>query len=397
MKRPRFGSIYRRGKTWWIKYYSEGKPFYESSEGEKYSDAEKLLEKRRAEIVNGAHSAADARRIKVGDLLDTVLLDYKLNGQDHDWAERVIRKHLRPKFGHIRATKLRREAVEQYVVQRREAGAANATINRALALLRRAFSLGKDAGKIGLVTALPKPLKENNVRKGFLESEHFVELRRALPEAIKPIVTFAYWTGCRKGEILHLQWPHVDLKNRLIRLEPGETKNDEPRIIPLADELYQMLSMQKTVRDQKWPACSWVFFRRGQRVKDFRKAWETACKAAGLIDEAGDPAKLFHDLRRTGVRNLVRAGVPERVAMAISGHKTRSVFDRYNIVSERDLHDAARRLNTFEHRFRPATVTIQLQSHHRLKAERRRLPLSCWFDWCWRRGSNPHAPKGAGF
>ena len=198
-----------------------------------------------------------------------------------------------------------------------------------------------------MMPPFPKRLRENNVRKGFFEREEFVAVRTALPDEIKPVVTFAYWTGCRKGEILDLQWPQVDLGDRVIRLEPGETKNDEPRIIPLADELYHMLCMQKAIRDQKWPACPWVFFRRGDRIKDFRKAWETACKTAGLVDDSGDPAKLFHDLRRTGVRNLVRAGVPERVAMAISGHKTRSVFDRYNIVSERDLHEAARRLNDY--------------------------------------------------
>ena len=109
-----------------------------------------------------------------------------------------------------------------------------------------------------------------------------------------------------------------------------------------------MLRMQKAVRDEKWPECPWVFFRGGKPIKDFRDAWDKACQAVGLWDrEAERPARLFHDLRRTRARNLVRAGVPERVAMMIGGWKTRSVFARYNIVSERDLHEAVRRLDQY--------------------------------------------------
>jgi integrase len=139
----------------------------------------------------------------------------------------------------------------------------------------------------------------------------------------------------------------VDLENKTIRLEPDETKNDEARIIPLADELLEMLRLQKQIRDDKWPECPWVFFRNGKRICSIRSAWDAACVAAGLVDENCDAIRLLHDLRRTGVRNLVGAGVPERVAMAISGHKTSSVFDRYNIVSERDLHDAARKVSSY--------------------------------------------------
>jgi integrase len=332
---------------YWIKYYKDGAPQYESSESCKYSDAQNLLEQRRAEIFNGTHLDSKARRITVGDLLDSVERHYKINGQDHEWAERVLRKHLRPVFGLRRAAKVKYETVERYIEQRQAEGAANATINRELALLHRAFTLGKEAGRVTIVATLPKKLKENNVRKGFFERDQFVALRSALPSDIKPVVTFAYWTGCRKGEILSLLWPQVDWAERVVRLEPGETKNDDARVIPLVDELYEMLKLQKAMRDERWPACAWVFSRRGNRIKDFRKAWEQACKAAGVTDSGGDPARVFHDLRRTGVRNLIRAGVPERVAMSISGHKTRSVFDRYNIVSEKDLHEAGRRLNTY--------------------------------------------------
>jgi len=198
-----------------------------------------------------------------------------------------------------------------------------------------------------VVLQFPAKLAERNVRKGFFERDEFLRHRESLPPHLKPVTTFAFWTGCRKGEILGLKWAQVDLQERVVRLEPGETKNDSARIIPLAGELLEMLRMQKEIRDEKWAGCPWVFFRHGKRLIDFRGSWELACKAAGLVNEKGEPSKLFHDLRRTGVRNLVRAGVPERVAMAISGHKTRSVFDRYNIVDERDLHDAARKLNNY--------------------------------------------------
>jgi integrase len=346
-KKPQFGSIYQRGSVWWIKYYRDGKPFYESSESIKYSDAQRLLAQRRAEIVTGTHLENKARRLLVNDLLDALLRDYKINGKDYDWCERVTRKHLRPFFGDRRAARLPHDIGEKFIEHRQSEGAMNATINREIALLRRSFNLARRSGKLNVVPILPSRLAENDVRKGFFERDDFLRHRAALPPALKPVTTFAYWTGCRKGEILSLLWSQVDLENKTIRLEPGETKNDEPRIIPLDGELLEMLRMQKEIRDKKWPQCPWVFFRNGKRIKSIRGAWDAACVAAGLVDESGDAMRLLHDLRRTGVRNLIRAGVPERVAMEISGHKTRSVFDRYNIVSERDLHEAARKVNSY--------------------------------------------------
>jgi len=303
-------------------------------------------------------SAADT---VVGTLLDGLLLDYSTNGQSHAWAALVVRVHLRPYFGAVKAKLVGTDQIQAYIGSRREATirtlpngkkraiapASNGTINRELALLRRAFNLGKASSppKVAAVPPIPM-LAENNVRKGFFEDEAFIAIRRALPEEIKPLVTFAFYTGCRRGEILSLQWEQVDLAEQVIRLEPGTTKNDEGRTIFMAPELYETLAIQKEIRDLHFPECPWVFSRASEPVKDFRTAWESACKTAGLVTTVGDtekPLKLFHDLRRTGVRNLVRAGVPERVAMMISGHKTRAVFDRYNIVSESDLKDAARR------------------------------------------------------
>jgi integrase len=128
------------------------------------------------------------------------------------------------------------------------------------------------------------------------------------------------------------------LKEGIVRLEVGETKNDEGRIVFMDDETKEIFLRRWRNRKRPLP---WVFLNADgtDRVKRFNKASKTACARAGFS------GRLFHDLRRTAIRNMVRAAIPERVAMAISGHKTRSVFDRYNIVSEADLKRAARQLH----------------------------------------------------
>ena len=105
--------------------------------------------------------------------------------------------------------------------------------------------------------------------------------------------------------------------------------------------MFDTLTGVKRDRDLLYPHCPQVFHRNGKRVKDFRPAWAAACQAVGL------EGKLFHDFRRTAVRNMVQAGIPERVAQQISGYKTRSVFDRYHIVSDSDLREAAKRQTSY--------------------------------------------------
>jgi integrase len=206
----------------------------------------------------------------------------------------------------------------------------------------------------------------SNARTGFVERDGYIRLLAALPEYLRPLVTMAYSTGMRRGEIVSLRWENVDLLNRQVRLNAGETKNGEGRVIPLGDELLDALKSQLRLRNTAVPDCPFVFFRviktkenpvpRWLPIGDFRKVWETACAESGLA------GRIFHDLRRSAVRNLVRAGVQERVAMRISGHKTRSVFDRYNIIDEDDLRFAVRKLQKFQDAAEPASQPAQTES-----------------------------------
>ncbi len=334
------GSIYKRGEVYWILYYSNGKRFRESAESKKESDAKTLLKKREGETASGKLPGIYFDRVRFDELADDLLLDYRVNGyKTYRMAELRIRLHLKPFFGNVRIPEINTPKIKAYTQLRLDEEAANGTINRELAILKRLLNLGARCTppKVDRVPHIPM-LAENNARKGFFEQDEYKAVRDTLPACYRGFVTFGYKTGWRLSEISGLTWDQVDLKKGIVRLEVGETKNKEARTVYLDSELKDIFSECFIERRLD---CQFVFHRDGQQIKTFRKAWNTACREVGL------EGRLFHDLRRTAVRNMIRAGIPERVAMMISGHKTRAIFDRYNIVSEQDLKAAAKKQEAY--------------------------------------------------
>jgi integrase len=277
--------------------------------------------------------------VTVADLFDDLMVDYEINDKKSQGQLRArLQRHLLPWFGKIQANKLTTREIQAYTRHRLEEGASNASINRELAALKRAYSLGMRSDAVVKRPYIPL-LQEANARKGFFEKEELDRVLAALPSWLHPPLTFAYYTGWRvPSEILPMTWEQVDLEHATVSLYVGQTKNKEARTIYLPAVLLDILTAQKRRQDEDYPGCQWVFDRHGQRIKSFRVRWRNAKAVTGLN-------RIVHDFRRTAVRNMVRAGIPERVAMSISGHKTRGVFERYNIVSPADLQEAARKMN----------------------------------------------------
>ena len=199
-------------------------------------------------------------------------------------------------------------------------GARPATVNRELAAIRRMFTLAVRAGKLAHRPYIAM-LAEDNARQGFVEPADFAALRAHLPTYLAPAATFAYLSGWRRSEVRKLEWRDIDLTAGAVRLRRENSKNKRGRVLVLRGELLDVMREQAARRRLD---CVHVFHRDGKPLGDFRKAWRFACTAAGLA------GRHFHDMRRSAARNLVRAGVPERVAMEISGHKTRSILDGRN-------------------------------------------------------------------
>lgn len=231
--------------------------------------------------------------------------------------------------------------IASYVEKRQCEGAAKATINRELALLRRAFTLGFDA-EPQKVSRVPKfrrfiVSEKGNERRGFVEELQYRKLVDATTGQLwlRGLLALGYTFGFRKAELIEMRCGQVDLLNKTVYLYSGETKNDEGRTVVLTEECHQLVT---SLRRGKQPE-DYLFTREdGQPVRDFRGAWDALAAAAKL------PGLLFHDLRRSAIRNMIRRNVPQKTARIISGHKTDSVFSRYNIVSDDDIADAARKI-----------------------------------------------------
>lgn len=351
------GSIFRfKGRdVWWIKYHRDGKPIRETSGSCKVKDAEKLLAKRLAEIQNNTYIDPKEQKVTVADLYGALETNYRIMARTPEIgadkatrAERRWKARLEKHFGHIRVRKLTTDDLNKYVVWAQGEGLTNATINRDMAALRRAFYLAQEARKIESVPKFPH-LTEANARTGFVEEAEFQKLIANAKELwVRAMVTTAYTFGFRKGELLKLRVEQISLTDRTIRLNPGETKSGKGRVVPLDQDLFVLL--QALVIGRKGNEL--VFTRSdGSPVIEIRKAWYALCQKANLghfeKNSEGKPqwkGLLFHDLRRSAVRNMIRRGVSQKVAMQISGHETPSIFQRYDIIDETDLRLAVEKI-----------------------------------------------------
>lgn len=338
------GRVFRRPRSpyYWIAYYHRGTEQRESTGLTDRAKAEKLLRERTRTAGTPNFTGASEYRVTFAQLAERYLRDYRVNGRRSlDDAERIV-KRLGEHFGADRALDITTGRIEAYTDQRLAAGAAKATVNRVLAALRRMFSLAlKSKDRDTRLTSRPHiPMldESDNVREGFFEPEDFEAVRAHLPADVADAAAFAYYSGWRRGEVLSLEWRDVRLETRdgvvvggTIQLRRARSKNKRGRVLVLRADLLEVLAHRAAVRRLD---CVHVFHRAGRPLRDFRTTWRKACEAAGL------PGRLFHDMRRSAIRNMVRAGVPENIAMQVSGHKTRSTFDRYDITSEKDIADA---------------------------------------------------------
>lgn len=329
------GTIYQRKGWWWCDYsVVDGVRRRESCQTQDRDAAIAYLQRKQGKLASGDLLTPD--RVRVRDLLALVLEDYDVRGVAQAYISSVkVKSILNPKLGDVKATKLTTTQVKQFIRERLKI-VKPGTVNREMALLHRAYQLGfqHDPPLVARVPHFPK-LPEGEPRKGFMKPELYRSLLLELPDELRLLFVIAYHVGLRRGALLRIRWSQVDLDAACIWMEGKRVnRKPEPVAVPIYGDMAKFLSIQPKDSD-------YVFARGSRPIKTFRESWNQACQRAGI------PNLLFHDLRRTAIRNLRRAGVAETVIMKITGHRTRSVFERYNITDQSDTQQAGRMAEEF--------------------------------------------------
>jgi integrase len=358
-------AVFKKQGVYWIDYYVNGRRKRERIGPDKRL-AETVHRKRKVEIAEGKYLDRQRPVTTTFDELAEAYLQYARDQQQkRSWTrDRTSLTTLKGYFSGKRLTELTPASIEQYrawrraTISRRGRPVMPATINRALACLKRMFNVARK-GLIVLSGGVPlaNPMaivgleRERNERDRVLSVEEFRHLYDAAAPWLRPILVVAYHTGMREGEICALRWDQVDLKAGTIRLKSSYTKTDEGRLIPMSHTLTTTL---KTAT--RYVRCPWVFVNPVKvdawqanpehvdpryHATSITHAFERACRKAGVTHAT------FHDLRHTFVTNARRAGIDYFRIMAITGHKTMAVFKRYNTIDQQDLQGAIRQLDTY--------------------------------------------------
>lgn len=332
------GSLYLRGKTWWMKFYRDGRPITKSCKTSSQDTAKRKLQaemrKRDDELLEPRHA-----RVTIEDLVKASILHYEANGLSDfaNFTQKRWDQHLAPVFKTMKAHRFGSADQHAYRAQRLKEGAAPATINRELQVLRKAFRLGAEA-EPPTVRRVPKFqfTKEDNARKGFLNRTQVEDLKAAAAKhslGMRALVEAAHILGWRRGELVRLRIADVHLDTNTLRLE--ETKNGDVREVSMPPGLRTLIDALIVGRGQDEP----LF---GITLNQFDYEFSKVRKAAGL------EGYLFHDLRRTSARSKRAAGIDTSLTMAIMGWRTEKMFRRYGIVATEDTGEALAKVEQFE-------------------------------------------------
>ncbi len=330
------GSLTRMngGKVWWIRYYHHGRRIQESSKSEVKQVALELLQRR---LTESKDEAIPDAKLTYEDMQKALYRDYEVRGHKSLLTRADGSRYLGTVppldrfFAGRRVKDVTTARIKDFIQSRQAEGVTNSGINGSLAALRRMFWLQVQERRLprNLVPHFPM-LPRNKPREDFLDQEQYGRVLAALDGDVKSLFIVSYHTGARKSELLRLRWADVDMDAGLMLFR--ETKNSEPREVPFIGP------MAETLRDlrAKHPDAEHVFvWSSGERIRDFRGAWEAATKAAGL------PGHLWHGNRRSAAVNLTAAGVNEQTAMSLTGHKDRSTFRGYNVLARATKQAAA--------------------------------------------------------
>jgi len=321
------------GRVWWIEWYQNGQRKRERI-GSNKSAAEQRLREVLSARTEGRYvkKSPDACTL-FNDLAHWYLNLAEVKAKRSFSRDKAICRKLTAFLGDRLLKDITPALVESYKQKRlseisyRKHPTKPATVNRELACLHAIFSKGvkNDKAERNPAQAV-KHLKPNNIRDRVLSPGEYERLMTYLPLYLKPIVKLAYFSGMRRGEILGLTWDQVDLKDGFIHLKPEDTKTQESRSVPLHDEMIETFRAMP----HGLPGVP-VFTYKGKPIAEVKRSFKTACRAAGIEDFT------FHDLRHTAINNWRLQGHDYFKIMAASGHKTMSVFKRYNTVSREEL------------------------------------------------------------
>jgi len=360
--RKRWGRIFQRGERWWVAYCApvngRAKELRESA-GKTREEAERLLAKRRREVENhreGIRSFTGRReeRLTVETLMDWVENDYTTRGLKSGRTASCHMAHVRRLLGSHRAASVNPAVVDRYVGTRRKEGASDTTIDRELEMLKRGFTIAHNSQAVPFKPPIPRLVATHaNAREGFLTRPQFDAILERIEDAdFRDFLEWFWWTGMRPGETGSLTWDGYDAENGSIHLAPRSAKTGRGRVIPIDGPLVEVIERRLARRTKSWRLIFHVggdpiVKEKGGILDRLYDRWFSAVAGAreAMPDNWPEGTLIPYDLRRTAVRNLRAAGVPERVAMQISGHVTRTTFDRYGIVDETDLRTAFARVS----------------------------------------------------